>query len=337
MSSKKIIPITASDDGQRLDRWLQQKFDHLTYPFIQKAMRTGDIRLDGKKVEGKERLTEGQEVRLPPAFHHAPVAGEMRPLTTDEIRMAKDMVVYEDRTIIALNKPAGLATQGGTKTYRHVDRLLQAFANKDGERPKLVHRLDKDTSGIMVAAKTRQAAATLGHAFKYRNIEKTYLAITLGVPRSYNDIIRRPLLKMATPDGEKVVVDKEGKDAITVYSVLSFHGRDVALVGLRPQTGRMHQLRAHLAHINAPILGDKKYGGMIMAGPLAEAAQERMWLHALYLHLPHPDSEKIMDLCAPVPKNMNQWLELWNMAVMGLTDTKKPEDPMDSLETIMRV
>lgn len=334
---RKTRTIEEGDDGQRLDRWLQQTFPHLTYAFIQKAMRTGDIRLDGKKVEGKERLATGQEVRLPPAFLHAPVAGAPRPLTQAESDQAAQLLVYEDRALVALDKPHGLATQGGSKVFNHVDRLLQAYAGADAVRPKLVHRLDKDTSGIMVAARHREAAATLGHAFKHREVRKTYLALTLGVPRSYQDRINRPLLKTATPDGEKVVVDREGKDAVTLYSVLSFSGKEVALVALRPETGRMHQLRAHLAHIHAPILGDRKYGGMIREGRLAEAANERLWLHALYLHLPHPETGKELDLFSPVPERMAYWLEQWNMEVMGLTDTRRPMDPMESMETVLQV
>lgn len=326
----KHISIEQHDTGQRLDRWLQQKYPHITYPFIQKAMRTGDIRLDGKKVEGKERLELGQQLRLPPAFHHAPAPGVMRPLTEDEAKQAKWMTVYQDHDVIAINKPYGLATQGGTKTFHHVDRLLSAFTDAHGNRPKLVHRLDKDTSGIMIAARSREVAATLAESFKERAIDKTYLAITLGVPRTHRDVIKLPLLKTATPDGEKVVVDKaEGKPAVTVYDTLSFSGKEVALVGLRPETGRMHQLRAHLAHINCPILGDRKYGGMMLEGRLAEAAQERMWLHALCLHLPHPVTEKPLDLYAPVPKPMRDWLEKWHMAVPTVTDTETPVDPMD--------
>ena len=326
----KHITIDQPDEGQRLDRWLQQKYPHITYIFIQKALRKGDIRLDGKKVEGKERLELGQQIRLPPAFFHAPEPGAFRPLSDDEIKTAKYMVTWQDDDIIALNKPYGLATQGGTKTFKHVDRLLHAFTDPFGDRPKLVHRLDKDTSGIMIAAKSRRVASLLGNFFKERAIDKTYLAITLGVPRTHRDTINLPLLKTSTPDGEKVVVDKqEGKPAVTIYDTLSFSGKEVALVGLRPETGRMHQLRAHLAHINCPILGDRKYGGMILEGPLAEAAQQRMWLHALYLHLPHPITEEPLDLFAPVPKPMRDWLEQWHMAVPTVTDTETPVDPMD--------
>lgn len=331
MSEKinKNVFLDESDDGQRLDRWLQQKYPHITYPFIQKALRKGDIKLNGKKVTGKERLSAGQEVRLPPAFHHAPEPGAFRPLSDNELQQAKWMKVFEDDYLMALNKPNGLATQGGTKIKYHVDRLLHAFTDAFGDRPKLVHRLDKDTSGIMIAAKTRQVASILGNSFKQRAIDKTYLAITVGVPRSLRDTINRPLMKKLTEDGEKIVVDREGKDAVTIYRVLSYHGTEMALVGLRPETGRMHQLRAHLAHIHTPILGDKKYGGMIDFGPLAEAAKERLWLHALYLHLPHPITEEPLDLYAPVPKAMKDWLDKWNMTVPEVTDTITPIDPMD--------
>jgi len=331
MSEKinKNVLLDESDEGQRLDRWLQQKYPHITYPFIQKALRKGDIKLAGKKVTGKERLSAGQEIRLPPAFHHAPDPTAFRPLSENELNQAKWMVTFQDDYLIALNKPNGLATQGGTKTFKHVDRLLHAFTDAFGDRPKLVHRLDKDTSGIMIAAKTRQVASILGNSFKQREIDKTYLAITVGVPRSHRDTIDRPLMKKPTIDGEKVMVDREGKPAVTIYRVLSFHGTEMALVGLRPETGRMHQLRAHLAHIHTPILGDKKYGGQVMGGPLAEAAAERLWLHALYLHLPHPITEEPLDLYAPVPKEMQAWLDKWNMTVPTVTDTMTPIDPMD--------
>ena len=326
----KIITIDENDEGQRLDRWLQQKYPHVAYPFIQKALRTGDIRVDGKKVEGKERLELAQQIKLPPAFLHGDKP-HARPLTQQETKQAKWLVTYEDDYMLALNKPHGLATQGGTKTFYHVDRLLGAFTNVFGDKPKLVHRLDKDTSGIMIAAKNRVIAARLGNAFKQRAIDKTYLAITIGVPRAHHDTISAPLIKMHGPEGDQVVVDRaEGKPAVTIYSVLSFSGHEIALVGLRPETGRMHQLRAHLAHINTPILGDKKYGGVITdGGQIAQASQERLWLHALYLHFPHPETEQQMDLFAPVPKEMRDWLDRWNMMVPDVTDTQKPIDPMD--------
>lgn len=332
--SKEPILIDENDAGQRLDRWLQQKFPYVAYPFIQKSLRTGDVRINGKKVAGKERLESGDLLRLPPLFYHSDKPDPQRPLSEQELKQAKWMKTYEDDYLIAMNKPHGLATQGGSKTYQHVDRLLAAYTNVFGDRPKLVHRLDKDTSGILIAAKNRPTASKLGNMFKGREIDKTYLAITVGVPRSYNDTIKAPLLKKRTPEGDKIVVDRnEGKDAVTIYRVLAYHGTEIALVGLRPETGRMHQLRVHLAHIHTPILGDVKYGGVFDDGGLiADASQQRLWLHALYLHLPHPETGKPLDLYAPVPKEMKDLLDKLNMSVPDVTDTQTPVDPMDELK-----
>jgi len=324
----KPIEVTAADDGQRLDRWLQNKFPGVGYPIIQKALRKGEVRLDGKRAEGKARLSEGMQVRLPPVLHHASKPISERGLTASEIKFAKSMVIYEDAAIIALNKPSGLATQGGSKTLRHVDRLLEAFADKNGNKPKLVHRLDKDTSGVLVVAKNRDVAERMGHMLKQRDVRKTYVALTVDVPKAHEGMMRHPLLK--TDSG--VVVDKEnGKPAKTTYKVLSFSGRDVALVALRPETGRMHQLRVHLKQIKTPILGDEKYGGMAEHSFVEDAARERLWLHALCLHFTHPMTGKQMDLTAPVPLEMRKWLDEWNMAYPGITDTNKPFDPMDEI------
>ncbi len=322
---QKHITLPASDDGQRLDRWLRARFPAVPYALIQKALRTGDIRVDGKKADGKTRLSAGQEVRLPPALRYGDQTGE-RKLSAAETALAKSMVLYEDQYILALNKPSGLGTQGGTRTHQHIDRLLQAFALNEEEKPKLVHRLDKETSGVLLIAKTRAMAETLGQMFKKREITKTYVAIALDTPRAHEDTVRLPLLR--TP--ERVIVDRaEGKPAVTHYRVLSFAGREVSFVALRPETGRMHQLRVHLAHLKCPILGDTKYGGVVTEGRLAQAASERLWLHALALHLRHPVTGKELSLFAPIPQPMSAYLEAWNMAVPTLTDTSRPVDPMD--------
>ncbi len=322
----KPVLITESDAGQRLDRWLQQKYPGVGYPIIQKALRKGEIRLDGKRVEGKARLEEGMQLRLPPVLHHASVPIAERDLTPAEKKFVRSLVVYEDDAIIALNKPSGLATQGGSKTMRHVDRLLGAWRNKDGEKAKLVHRLDKDTSGILLVAKNRAAAASLGHMLKHRDVRKTYLAMTVDVPRAHEGEIKHALLKV---EGGVIVDRENGKAASTLYKVLSYSGREVALVALRPETGRMHQLRVHMAHIHTPILGDVKYGGMAEHSFTETAAQERLWLHALCVHFTHPVTGKTMSLTAPVPLEMRAHLDEWNMAYPGVTDTNTPFDPMD--------
>lgn len=323
---QKHITLPASDDGQRLDRWLRGRFPSVPYALIQKALRTGDIRVDGKKADGKIKLSAGQEIRLPPALRYGDPDQAQRGLSAAEKTAAKDMLIYEDKHLLALNKPSGLGTQGGTKTHRHIDRLLLAFTDNPEDKPKLVHRLDKDTSGVLLVAKTRAMAEALGRMFKQREIAKTYVAICMDTPRTHEDTIRLPLLRTT----ERVVVDREqGKPAVTHYRTLSFSGREVSFVALRPQTGRMHQLRVHLAHIKCPILGDQKYGGVVSDGRLAAASAERLWLHALALHFRHPVTGKNLSLFAPIPQPMRDHLEAWNMAVPTLTDTDKPVDPME--------
>jgi 23S rRNA pseudouridine955/2504/2580 synthase len=325
---KKFITIDAADDGQRLDRWLQNKFPSVPYALIQKALRTGDIRIDGKKADGAARLNSGAELRLPPALRYGDQPGTVRKLSSAEETQIRQMVLYEDDHIIALNKPSGLGTQGGTKTHQHIDRLLQAFATSEDDKPKLVHRLDKDTSGVLLVAKNRTMAERLGNMFKHREISKTYVALTLDVPRTREDTVKLPLLRTS----DRVIVDREeGKAAVTHYKTLSFSGRTVGFVALRPETGRMHQLRVHLSHIKSPILGDAKYGGLVDTGPVAEAAAERLWLHALALHFDHPVTGRQMSIFAPLPQRMRHWLDEWNMGMPDISDTNRPIDPMEGI------
>jgi 23S rRNA pseudouridine955/2504/2580 synthase len=246
-------------------------------------------------------------------------------LSPHDKKTIKEMLIYEDDAILVFNKPSGLATQGGTKTHKHMDYYLAAFADKEGNSPKLVHRLDKETSGVLVVAKTRAVAERMGEIFKWREAKKTYLAITVDTPRDHEADIRHKLIKA----GDKVIIDRDnGKDAHTYYKTLTFSGRDVALLALRPRTGRMHQLRVHLAHIKCPILGDKKYGGMAEGSYMEDAAQERMWLHALALSFPHPVTGKPLSFNAPVPHDMQKHLEEWHLDVEGVTDVKNPVDPL---------
>ncbi len=321
-----MIEITESDDGQRLERWLKSKYPSVPYAMIQKSLRNGDIRADGKKVGGEFRLAAGMKLRLPPVFKYGATPLSERNLSKAETQAARDMVIYEDKDIIVLNKPSGVATQGGGKSSHHIDNLLKAFADKNGDKPKLVHRLDKDTSGVLVVARNRRVAERMGEIFKHREAKKTYLAITIDKPRTHEMTIRHPLNKV----GDRVVVDKEnGKDAVTDYRLIAFADRDAALLAVRPETGRMHQIRVHLAHIKCPILGDEKYGGHVADGMLAEASAERIWLHALALHFPHPVTGKPLSFFAPVPHPMRRHLEEWHMDVAGVTDTNKPLDPME--------
>lgn len=334
-TKRDALTVPESADGQRLDRWLKKALPDIPYVMIQKAMRKGEIRLDGKRVKGEEKIAVGQSVRVPPFAHVQPSTGVERyerPLSEAERRRARDMMMFEDKDILVLNKPAGLATQGGSKTREHLDRLLEAFASDKGDKPKLVHRLDKDTSGVVVVARNRAAAETLGHAFKERAVDKTYLAITLGVPHSHYGSIKAPLVKKGGVNGDKVVVDlDEGKFAQTDYQTLAYND-GVALVACRPLSGRMHQIRVHLAHLGNPILGDAKYGGGVR-----NKAQfhyllpfgDHLWLHALSLDIPHPKTNKRKRFSAPVPADMQKALESLGLHVPEVTDTKKPYDIWD--------
>lgn len=327
------VPDTA--DGQRLDRWLKKALPEIPYVMIQKAMRKGEIRLDGKRVKGDEKIAAGQAVRVPPFGHVQPTTGAdkyEKPLTESELRLAKQIKIFDDADILVLNKPAGLATQGGSKTLEHLDRLLAAYAKDNADKPKLVHRLDKETSGLVIVAKNRSAAEYLGHAFKQREVDKTYLAITLGVPHSHHGTIRAPLVKKGSLNGDKVVVDKdEGKPAQTDYRVIAYHD-DVALIACRPLTGRMHQIRVHLAHLGTPILGDGKYGGGVRNKAqfhhLLHYA-DHLWLHAMHLTVPHPKTHKRRNFTAPVPQQMQHALTDLGLHVPEVTDTAKPYNVWD--------
>ena len=340
---RDALNVPESADGQRLDRWLKKVLTDIPYVMIQKAMRKGEIRLDGKRVKGDEKITVGQFVRVPPFGHVQPTTGfdkYEKPLSEDEIRLAKSLHIYDDADILVLNKPAGLATQGGSKTLDHMDRLLAAFV-KDGpnglqeDKPKLVHRLDKETSGVVIVAKNRAAAEYLGNAFKNREVDKTYLAITLGVPHSHSGMIKASLVKRGSLNGDKVVVDpEEGKPAMTEYRVLAYHD-DVALLACRPLSGRMHQIRVHLAHLGIPILGDGKYGGGVRGKPQYRELlgyADHLWLHALNLTVPHPKTNKRKFFTAPVPRDMQNVLGKLGLHVPEVTDTNKPYNVWDEFK-----
>lgn len=266
--------IAVKDHGQRLDRWLKNSYPGVPFSQIQKALRKGEIRINKGRVKGRERLATGQELRLPPYFegNQAKKHSHHGTLTKGEIDFIRSLVIYRDEQMIALNKPSGLATQGGTKTHQHVDRLSAALVDEGEERPKLVHRLDRDTSGVLLLALNRETATWLGHAFKNRTIQKHYVAMTVGIPTPSEGHINAPLIKRPTDNGGLVIVDEQdGQEAITQYKVRHVKGQK-ALVDLYPKTGRQHQLRAHLHHIGTPILGDTKY-------PTDQKA-DRLYLHA---------------------------------------------------------
>jgi 23S rRNA pseudouridine955/2504/2580 synthase len=292
----------AGADGVRLDRWFKRRWPHLNHVQIQKLARSGQIRVDGARAKPETRLNAGAEVRVPP-LPDAPTDGEREGLSPRDIAYAKSLVLYEDEEVLALNKPSGLAVQGGTKTTKHIDRLLSAWG-EGLERPRLVHRLDRDTSGVLLLGKTPAAAARLSGAFAKRKAKKTYWAIVAGNPKPAEGLIELHLVKTGVGDREMVIPadpkDPRADPAETEYVTLARAAHRAAWMALRPHTGRTHQLRAHMLAIGHAIVGDPKYGNEVsdaLSGGL------RLQLHARRLTLPHPSAGTLV-IEAPLSPEM---------------------------------
>ena len=275
---------------------------------VSRWARTGQIRVDGKRVDVADRLGTGQVVRVPPGGDTPENQPKTRkPLTEDQIAQAEAMVISKDRAAIVLNKPPGLATQGGSGTFQHVDGLLDAYAD-EGPRPRLVHRLDKDTSGVLLIARTPGSAAYFSKRFSGRSARKIYWALVIGVPDIADGMIDLPLSKQPGSGGEKMMVDKsgEGQAARSRYRVIDRAGNRAAWVELQPMTGRTHQLRVHMAAIGHPIVGDGKYGGpdAFLSGSISR----KMHLHARRLIIDHPDGD-LIDVRADLPEHFATSLE----------------------------
>lgn len=311
----KDLTITAEAAEMRLDRYLRRENPGLTQSVLQKLLRTGKIRLNGAKAEANARLTEGDVLRIPEIAPPAEAPRQRHVVKMDPARQKEleGMIIYQDESVIALNKPAGLAVQGGSGIAVHVDGMLDALREEGAERPKLVHRLDRDTSGILLLARNARVAAKLATLFRSRNVEKIYWALLAGVPEALEGRIDLPLKRVefgnvsrAEPAGRK---DPEAQKAVTDYRVLDYAGRKYCLVQLSPHTGRMHQLRAHCLALGTPILGDAAYGG-IFATPFAA----QLHLHARRLVLPHPDGGTLA-LEAALPEHMREGLKYLGFAV----------------------
>lgn len=320
MSKVQTREVTRDEAGLRLDRWFQRHFPDLSHGALQKLLRTGQVRLDGKRVEGKDRIEPGQTVRLPPGVSAAPPVTRSKAAAVRSERDEKEiqrLVIHRDDHVIALNKPPGLAVQGGTGMERHIDGMLDGLRFGYEERPRLVHRLDKDTSGLLLIARTGQAAKRLTASFRDRSTEKLYWAVVVGGPPRPQGTIDLPLAKkMAGHDRELVQVDEEeGQRAITDFKVLDRAGKLAALLALWPRTGRTHQLRVHCAEIGCPILGDRKYGGAsAMLANVADA--DRLHLHARRLRLPHPAKGELV-LEAPPPPHFRRTVEAFGFSTSG--------------------
>jgi|SRR5579871_655848 len=302
--------IEEDDAGARLDRWFRRHYPGLTHGRLEKLLRTGQVRLDGKRAKASDRVSAGQVVRLPPRIgEREPVNARATPASaSDELR---DCILHMDKSVIVLNKPAGLATQGGSGLTKHVDGMLDALSFEKRQRPRLVHRLDRDTSGVLVVARTAPAAAALAKALQERDARKTYWALTSGVPKNKRGRIKLALAKQSAPGGRgrderMAVAPREQEDArmaVTDYEVMAVAGKEFAWVAAMPVTGRTHQIRVHLASLGTPIVGDFKYGGADARGRGAIA--DRLHLHARSIDIAHPDGGRLK-VTAPLPEHMKK-------------------------------
>jgi 23S rRNA pseudouridine955/2504/2580 synthase len=307
--SVSIQTVAADEGDQRLDRFLRRRYPALTQGMLQKMCRTGQIRVDGARVEASARLQPGQAVRVPPM----PASPEKAPIVIKpgEHREMERLVIYRDDEILVLNKPSGLATQGGPGITRHLDGMLDVLRG-EADRPRLVHRLDRDTSGVILLARTAAVAAQLAALFRSREVEKTYWAVVVGRPLPVEGQIDQPLKREASAFGERTIVadrkDREGQRAYTNYRTLDNAGQKFAWLELQPLTGRTHQLRVHCVSLGAPIVGDAKYAEPRdngSGGSFVEGLPDKLHLHARRLLLPHP-AGGTLEVEAELPPHMRE-------------------------------
>ncbi len=316
MTAVTHLTVADADAGMRLDRWFRQRFPHVTHGHLSKLLRTGQIRLDGGRCSAGARLQAGQAVRLPP-LPEAPVAtGPARRLPdARELDDIAARVIHMDDWVMAIDKPAGLAVQGGSGLSRHLDALLDGLRFGAAERPRLVHRLDRQTSGILLLARHAPAARALQACFREGRVEKTYWALVAGVPDLPRDgRLAIPLAKRGKPGRERVeVAGENGRRAVTFARIVATAGRVAAWLELRPLTGRTHQLRVHCAAIGHPILGDGKYGSRT---PGRITNVRRLHLHAQSLRLPHPEGGMLNLACA-LPRDLQETWDTLGLSLDG--------------------
>ena len=311
----------AEDAEIRLDRWFKRHFPRLGHNRLEKLLRTGQVRLDGRRASAGDHVAAGQEVRVPPLPETEPPATkrEYQPRPRDVAQIER-AILYRDADVIVIDKPPGLAVQGGTATEMHLDAMLDALRFGAPERPRLVHRLDKDTSGVLVLARSAAAARHLARAFRDKATRKIYWAAVMGLPAPRQGRIDRRLAKMPGPGGERVIEEAdEGKRAVTDYRTVAHAGDKIAWVAMNPITGRTHQLRAHMAAIGTPILGDGKYGGAA-THPSGIADARKLHLHARAIAIPLPGGRPLR-VVAPLPPHMAR---TWKFLGFGQAEERDP-------------
>ena len=343
MPGVQLVTVDAEEGELRLDRWFQRHFPQLTHGRLEKMLRKGEIRVDGARAKAATRIGPGQTVRVPPMpddpAPSPPPSLEPASVADADAEAIRAAVLYCDRDVIALNKPPGLASQGGSGNPRHLGQFLDALRFERSQSPRPVHRLDRDTSGVLLLARTAPAAASLSKALHSRAARKLYWAAVAGRPEPARGTIRYGLVKAPGPRGEKMlcvhpdkVAETEGaKRAVTDYAVIESAAKRASWVALRPVTGRTHQLRAHMAEIGCPIVGDGKYGtnaqtneGSGWGAQLGGTISRKLHLHARRIDIPHPTEDRILTVVAPLPEHMAR---TW--ATFGWRAADAPDDPWE--------
>src|SRR5436190_4168721 len=327
----ELRTIDADDDGIRLDRWFKRHYPHVTHVLLEKLLRKGEIRLDGKRAKAADRIAAGQGMRLPPQVIHAKPpqkqTSEAEPkhlLATKDMGSLADRILYMDKQVIVIDKPPGLATQGGSGLTKHVDGMLDSLQYEKPTRPKLVHRLDRDTSGVLLIARTALAASGLSASLALRDTSKVYWALTRGVPKQKNGVVKGALAKEGTRGKDERMAlsdDDDAKFALTEYAVMATAGTEFAWVAARPITGRTHQIRVHLASLGTPIVGDFKYGGTDSRGRGDIA--DKLHLHARSIDIGRPDGGRLQ-ATAPLPPHM---VKSWTLLGFDPDDRRDPFPP----------
>jgi 23S rRNA pseudouridine955/2504/2580 synthase len=310
--------VEGDEAGMRLDRWFKVHYPGLGFGPLQKLLRSGQVRVDGGRAKSDTRVQPGQMIRIPPmevdarAAKAGPIAGRDLKHSSDHELLSR-MLLHEDDKVIVLNKPPGIAVQGGSGINRHIDQMLEAWTSPKGEKPRLVHRLDRDTSGVLVIARTRGAAQKLTAAFRERDTKKTYWSLVMGVPKKREDKISTWLVKEQTPDGDRMRIAKHGEDgadhAVSFYRIIEQAAQNFAWLEMEPYTGRTHQLRVHAAHIGHPIIGDPKYFEAEFNWAFPGGVQNKLHLHARRIDVPHPSGGRLR-VTAPMPAHM---VQTWNL------------------------